>query len=66
VVAAADHLNFAKDVFLAAFILVGGGIVLTASLALGLSARESVRRYLQEGKGRAQEDADDKPLWKHL
>ena len=66
IVAAADHLDFARDVFLAAFILVVGGIVLAASLALGLSGRESVRNYLHEGKGIAEENADDRPLWRHL
>jgi hypothetical protein len=66
IVAAADHLDFARDVFLAAFILVVGGIVLAASLALGLSGRESVRNYLHEGKGTDEESPDDRPLWRHL
>ena len=65
VVAAADHLNFARNVFLAAFILVVGGTVLAASLALGFSGRDSVRRYLQEKEGTA-ENGDDRPLWRHL
>jgi hypothetical protein len=66
IVAAADHLDFARNVFLAAFILVVGGIVLAASLALGLSGRESVRNYLHEGKGTAEDSPDDRPLWRHL
>ncbi len=66
VVAAADHLDFAREVFLAAFILVAGGIVLAASLALGLSGPESVRHYLHERKGSSEEDAGDRPLWRHL
>ncbi len=66
IVAAADHLDFARNVFLAAFILIVGGIVLAASLALGLSGRESVRHYLHEGKGTSEESPDDRPLWRHL
>ena len=66
VVAAADHLNFARNVFLVAFILVVGGIVLAASLAVGLGGREAVRSYLNEEKATSQESVDDRPLWKHL
>jgi flagellar biosynthesis protein FliQ len=66
VVVAADHLGFARDVFLAAFILVVGGIVLAASLALGLSGRESVRHYLHDRKETSEADGDDRPLWRHL
>jgi hypothetical protein len=65
VVAAADHLDFARSVFLSAFILVVGGIVLAGSLALGLSGRESVRHYLNERKETSEENADDRPLWRH-
>jgi hypothetical protein len=46
IVIAADHLNFARNVFLAAFILIMGGTVLALSLALGLGARGAVNRYL--------------------
>ncbi len=66
VVVAADHLDFARNVFFAAFILVVGGIVLAASLALGLSGPESVRHYLRNRKEVSQESADERPLWKHL
>lgn len=45
IVIAAEHLSFARDVFLAAFILIMGGTVLTISLALGLGGREAVTRY---------------------
>ena len=48
VVVAADQLNFARNVFLAAFVLVMGGLVLAVSLALGLGSREIVRHYFQE------------------
>ncbi len=66
VVAAADHLNFAKDVFLAAFIMIVGGIVLAGSITLGLSGRESMRRYLHEKKKMSAENSDDRPVWRHL
>jgi hypothetical protein len=46
VVVAADQLEFARPVFLAAFIIVCGGIVLTASLAVGLSAGRYLDRYM--------------------
>ncbi len=66
VVAAADQLNFARNVFLAAFILVVGGIVLTASLALGRAGGEIVRRYFHAEKSTLEEDGDQRPLWRHL
>lgn len=46
VVAAADHLGFARNVFLAAFIIVGGGMVLTASLAIGIGAGAEWKKLL--------------------
>jgi mechanosensitive ion channel-like protein len=48
VVVAAVQLNFASNVFFAAFVLLFGGVILALSLALGLGSRESVRRYFQE------------------
>jgi hypothetical protein len=65
VVAAADHLDFARSVFLAAFVLILGGIVLALSLALGLSGREFIRRYLHEEKSTSEEN-EKSPIWKHL
>jgi Mechanosensitive ion channel, conserved TM helix len=47
-VVAADQLNFAKNVFFAAFIILVGGGVLAGSLALGLGSREVVRRYFEQ------------------
>lgn len=46
VVVVADHLDFARTVFLAAFIILVGGAVLSASLALGLGASAKVREFL--------------------
>ena len=48
VVVAAVQLNFASNVFFAAFVLLVGGVILALSLALGLGSREWVQRYLQE------------------
>ncbi len=65
VAAAADHLNFARNVFLAAFILVVGGIVLSASLALGLYGKEVLHRCLQEKPEKTQEK-DEMSIWRHI
>lgn len=67
VVVAADALGFARNVFLAAFIILVGAAALAASLAFGLGARQTVQRYL-EGRG-AQDAAsqkDERSLWTHL
>lgn len=64
VVVAADQLDFARSVFLAAFIILVGGAVLTASLAIGLGAGGGVRRYLEEKQERA--DSSERSLWNHL
>ena len=48
VVGAAVQLNFASNVFFAAFVLLVGGVILTLSLALGLGSREWVQRFLKE------------------
>jgi hypothetical protein len=65
VAAAADHLNFARNVFLAAFILVVGGIVLSASLALGSYGKEVLHRCLQEKKDKTQEK-EEMSIWRHI
>jgi hypothetical protein len=64
VVVAADHLNFARSVFLAAFIILVGGLILATSLAVGLGASVGVRRYL-EGKSKTADDSE-RSLWSHL
>lgn len=61
VVVAADQLNFARSVFLAAFIILVGGAALAASLALGLGAGSGVRSYLEEKK-----PEEERSLWTHL
>lgn len=62
---AADYLNFARNVFLAAFILIVGGIVLAASLALGLHGKEVLHRRLHEKPDKSQEE-EEMPIWRHL
>jgi len=64
-VAAADYLDFARSVFLAAFIMLMGGVALTVSLALGLGGRDAVRRYFEDRRSRDEESAG-RSLWNHL
>ena len=65
VTAAADHLNFARNVFLAALILAGGGVVLTASLSVGLSGRDTVQHYLKEKQAGSTKN-EEQSVWRHL
>ncbi len=65
VVVAADQLNFARSVFLAAFIILIGGGALAASLALGLGGREAARRYFLD-KQQSVGDETERSLWTHL
>jgi hypothetical protein len=68
---AADVVEFAGAVFLWAFILVAGGVILAASLAIGLGARDVVRRTLDENEKAAHAAAagerfNEHSLWNHL
>ena len=65
IVVAADYLNFARSVFLAAFIILVGGAVLAGSIALGLGARLAVQRHLQRDDTQSEGEAE-KSLWSHL
>ncbi len=65
VVVAADYLNFARNVFLASFILIIGGAMLAGGLALGLAGRKTVERYL-ERKEPGKEELQEHAVWKHL
>src|SRR5216684_3684164 len=51
VVVAADQLEFARNVFLAAFIILVGGGVLTVCLAIGLGG--GIRRFFEQKKEHA-------------
>ncbi len=65
VVAAADYLNFARGVFLAAFIILLGSSALAAGLAIGLGGREVTRRYLED-KTQHDGERETRSLWTHL
>ncbi len=64
VVVAADHLDFARSVFLAAFVLLVGGAVLAAGIAVGLGAHSAVEKHL--GSSEAAENGKERSLWSHL
>jgi hypothetical protein len=64
VVVAADQLNFARSVFLAAFVMLVGGAVLAASLAIGLG-RGGLHRFLEE-KAEQSRETEERSLWSHL
>jgi hypothetical protein len=64
VVVAADQLNFARSVFLAAFIIFVGGIVLAVSLAAGLG-RRGLPWFLEKNREETAESAE-RSLWSHL
>ncbi|HET9942067.1 MAG TPA: hypothetical protein VFR05_01925 [Terriglobia bacterium] len=65
IVVAADHLNFARSVFLTAFAMFAGGLVLTISLAFGIGASGRVREYLKDAPKRTSLK-EKRPIWTHL
>lgn len=65
VATAADQLDFGRNVFLVAFILLVGGAALAAGLALGLGSRDSVRRHLETAEPQG-ETREERSLWDHL
>ena len=65
VVVAADQLDFAKNVFLAAFVILVGGSVLAVSLALGLQSRDWLHHYLHSQVPPV-EDSLERSLQDHL
>lgn len=66
VVAASEILGFAPRVFFAAFVILGSGAVLAASLALGLGGRDAVRKYLESREAGKLAQEEEKSLWNHL
>jgi hypothetical protein len=66
VVVASDYLNFARSVFLASFILLVGGAVLAASLALGLRGKETLARLLLGEKVAPSDVGANGSQWNHL
>lgn len=61
VVVAADYVNFARNVFLAVFIILVGGAVLALSLAFALGSKGVPQRYF-----RPESRAEEESFWKHL
>jgi len=66
IAAVADYLNFARGVFISAFIMILGGAVLAGSLALGLGGRDAVRGYLRDRHRREEEESAERSVWSHL
>jgi hypothetical protein len=66
VVVAAYQLDFARPIFLAAFILVAGGAVFTVSLSIVLGVRGDLRRLWSEKKQEERESSEERSLWSHL
>jgi hypothetical protein len=64
VVIAADMLDFARSVFLAAFIIGVGGTTLAASLAFGLGGRDAAGRLLLPRE--RERDTEESGVWHHL
>jgi Mechanosensitive ion channel, conserved TM helix len=65
VVVAADYLDFARNVFLAAFVLLVGGAMVAAGVALGLGGRRSVERFLEEKDPEVAEPREER-TWEHI
>lgn len=66
VVVAADYLDFARSVFLSAFIILVGGAALAASLAAGLGARNLLDQRLRKSDVEVQKENGEKTYWQHL
>ncbi len=66
IVVAAEYLNFAQNVFLAAFILLGGAAALAGALALGLGGRDAISLYFRERASTRTEERQERSLWTHL
>jgi len=64
VVVVADQMNFARGVFLTAFVILIGGAVLCVALTIALGAAGSVRKYLDER--REAHESGERSLWNHL
>jgi hypothetical protein len=65
VVVAAYQLEYARPVFLTAFILVMGGAVFTVSIAVASSLRAELRRFFGR-KGEDTSQPEERSLWSHL
>jgi hypothetical protein len=52
-------------VFLAAFIMIGGGLILAVSLAIGIAASRGVEGFLAARQEHTKDDRAES-LWSHL
>lgn len=66
IVVASEYLDFAQNVFLAAFILLGGAAALAGGLALGLGGRDAIAQYLRDRASPQTEERHERSLWTHL
>jgi hypothetical protein len=64
VVVAAEHLDFARSVFLAAFILLVGGVVLAVSIAVGMAAHRALAHHFTETPPAGEKE--ERSVWNHL
>jgi hypothetical protein len=62
-VVAADQLEFARTVFLAAFVLMLGGAVLAVSIAAGIGLHGVIERRFREF---SEVKKEDRSIWSHL
>jgi hypothetical protein len=65
VVVAAYQLDFARPIFLSAFIIVAGGAVVIVGLAVLLELRTELR-HLLERKRESAAEPEERSLWSHL
>ena len=65
VVVAAEVLNFASQVFFAAFVIFAGAVALATGLAVGFGVRGAVQRIILQ-QGEPQSGESEKSLWNHL
>jgi hypothetical protein len=65
VVVACYQLDFARPVFLTAFILVAGGAVFTLSMAVVFGLRGDLRRFFEK-KPEDSSQPEERSLWRHL
>ncbi len=65
IVVAADYLNFARSVFFAAFVILVGGAVLTACIAVAIAAGGGLRRMIEDRRLHG-EERGERSLWSHL
>lgn len=66
IVVAAYQLDFARPIFVAAFIIVAGGAVFTVSMTIVLGLRGNLRRLWRDKESGEPESSEERSLWSHL